>query len=212
MNRIAVFASGRGSNFQTIVHRIEDGYLPARVAVLVSDRPTAGAIAFAEGRDIPVAVVRPADFASPEQFGAALLAVLAPHDCRLLVLAGYLKKIPDPVVAAYANRIVNIHPALLPAFGGRGMYGMSVHRAVWASGARGSGVTVHLVNTVYDAGPIVLQVPVDIADCDGPESVAERVLAHEHDAFPRALKALLDSDYRVEGNRVLFGRSIHDPH
>jgi folate-dependent phosphoribosylglycinamide formyltransferase PurN len=120
------------------------------------------------------------------------------------VLAGYLKKIPDNVVHYYSNKIVNIHPALLPAFGGKGMYGMHVHEAVFRSGAKISGVTVHLVNDVYDAGPIVMQRPVDIEACKNPEEIAKTVLVTEHQLFSEALQRLFTTDFRIDFNRVLF--------
>ncbi len=202
MTNIAVFASGRGSNFQTIYQRIQEGYLSARIVVLISDKASAGAVQFAREHEIPVYVLNPAQYPSAERFGNELIGILSSHRVQFIVLAGYLKKIPANVVTRYENRIVNIHPALLPAFGGKGMYGMRVHQAVFNSGAKVSGVTVHLVNNEYDAGPIVLQKSVDISDCDSPEAIAERVLVEEHRAFPQALKLLLENEYVIDHNRV----------
>lgn len=210
MTRIAVFASGRGSNFQSIYHQIKAGYIPARVVVLISNKEQAGALTFAREQGIPAEVVQPEAFPNPEEFGKKLLEILQHHRVDWIVLAGYLKKIPDNVVEAYANRIVNIHPALLPAFGGKGMYGMRVHQAVFASGAKVSGVTVHLVNTEYDAGPIVLQKCVDISDCPSPEAIAEKVLAIEHQLYPQALKLLLENPFSIANNRVMIGTLNND--
>lgn len=206
MTKIAVFASGRGSNFQVVYQRTKDGYLPAEIALLICDNPQAGASAFAAAHDIPCAVIRPKDFPTPEMFGEELLEALSAQQIEFIVLAGYLKKIPGNVVQRYANRIVNIHPALLPAFGGKGMYGMRVHEAVFRSGAKISGLTVHLVNDEYDTGPIVLQKAVAIDDCNSPEEIARKVLEYEHQALPEAIKLLLETSYAVEGNRVILGK------
>lgn len=212
MVNIAVFASGRGSNFQTIYHKTVAGYLPAKIAALISDNRAAGAIEFAREQRIPVFVAPPGDFPSPEVFGGELLRILKLQAVEFIVLAGYLKKIPANVVDAFPNRILNIHPALLPSFGGKGMYGMRVHQAVFDAGVKVSGVTVHLVNNEYDAGPIVLQRAVDIRECRSPEEIARKVLAQEHRAFPEALKLLLENEYRVEGRRVIIRKIKHDPH
>lgn len=171
---------------------------------MITDNPRAGAVSFAESHQIPVHIIRPSNYPASKEFGLALLKILKSVEAAWVVLAGYLKKIPDNVIAAYANRIVNIHPALLPAFGGAGMYGMKVHEAVYKAGVKVSGVTVHLVNEEYDAGPIVFQRAVDIADCQSPEEIAERVLQEEHRAFPEALRLLLENSFSVDGRRVKF--------
>ncbi len=202
MTNIAIFASGRGSNFQSVHAKILGGEIPGRIAVLICDNPNAGAIDYAHQHKIPVAVVPPRDYPTPEGFGRALIEILQQHGISLIVLAGYLKKIPDNLVEHYSNRILNIHPALLPAFGGKGMYGINVHRAVFQSGAQVSGVTVHLVNCEYDAGPIVLQKAVDIRDCSTPEQIAEKVLAVEHQLLPEAVKLLLEHEIEIDGQRV----------
>lgn len=204
MTQIAVFASGRGSNFRAIYQKIEQGYLPCRISVLITDRPGAGALHFAKEKGIPNYVVAPKTFSSPQAFGGKLLKILAEYNVNYIILAGYLKKIPDNLIDQYQNRIVNIHPALLPAFGGKGMYGMHVHQAVFESGAQYSGVTVHLVNNEYDAGPILLQKVVDIHDCQSPEEIASRVLAVEHRVFPDALKILLEKNIEIRGKRVII--------
>ncbi len=205
MKKIAVFASGRGSNFQAIHRNIEQGELPARIQCLITDNSNAVALQYSSEKHIPAYIIPPREYPSGEAFGDALLEVLKRHQVEWIILAGYLKKIPENVVEAYSNRIVNIHPALLPAFGGKGMYGMRVHRAVFQSGARVSGVTVHLVNNEYDAGPIVMQQAVDIAHCQSPEEIAQEVLQVEHQVFSRALKQLFTQSFTVTGNRVVFG-------
>lgn len=121
-----------------------------------------------------------------------------------IVLAGFLKKIPKEVVAAFPNRIVNIHPSLLPSFGGHGMYGMNVHRAVWRAGVKLSGATVHFVNDVYDDGAILLQESVSLLGSETAEQIAEKVLAVEHKLFPSALKLLVEGRFKYEQNKVIL--------
>lgn len=207
-----VFASGRGSNFQTIHQKIREGYISAQVVLLITDNSQAGAIAFAREHLIPASLVKPGDFPSPEAFGRQLLRILEQYQTDFIILAGYLKKIPPNVIEEYQNRILNIHPALLPAFGGEGMYGSRVHEAVFRSGAKISGVTVHLVNNDYDAGPIVLQKAVAIEDCDSPEEIAAKVLKEEHRAFPEAIKLLLENEVAIEGQRVRIRKVKNAPH
>ncbi len=204
MNNIAVFASGTGTNFRAIFRNIQAGEIPARICCFLTNRPQAGSLAFAQENHIPSYVISPAEFHSEQAFGEALLQVLEKHETEWIVLAGYLKKIPDNVVEAFSNRILNIHPALLPAFGGKGMYGMHVHRAVYEAGVTVSGATIHLVNQEYDAGPIVLQRAVDIGDCRSPEEIAARVLKVEHQLYSQALRKVLTTPFRVEGRRVIF--------
>jgi phosphoribosylglycinamide formyltransferase-1 len=204
VKKIAVFASGRGSNFIKIFENIQNGYITAKIACVISNKPEAGALAFAEKEKIKTFLINPKDFTTPELFGEELLQVLNQQKVEWIVLAGYLKKIPENVVQQYSNRIVNIHPALLPAFGGKGMYGMHVHEAVFNSGSKVSGVTVHLVNDVYDSGPIVLQKAVDIEHCRNPEEIAKTVLAVEHQVYSEALRKLIDESFRIEHNQVIF--------
>ncbi len=200
--RLAVFASGSGTNFQAILDAIEAGRLPAQVVLCVSDRATAGALTRAHSRNIPTAILSPGAFPTETAFGEALLAVLQQHAVAFIALAGYLKKIPDNVVAAYRNRILNVHPSLLPAFGGPGMYGRRVHEAVLNYGVRWTGATVHLVDEVYDHGPIVLQEPVPVYPEDTPETLAARVLAVEHRLYPEALRLFAEGRIVVDGRHV----------
>lgn len=200
--RLAFFASGSGSNVGAILDAIDDGRLDAEAVLLVSDRPTAGALARADEREIPTAVLAPRDHADEAAFAQALLDTLDAHDADAIVLAGYLKKIPDAVVQRYRHRILNVHPSLLPAFGGPGWYGKKVHEGVLEYGCRVSGATVHFVDAEYDTGPIVLQEAVRVQPDDTPEALAARVLAVEHRIFPRALQLLATGRLRVDGRRV----------
>ncbi len=179
--RIAVAISGRGSNLDALLHALGPG-APAEVALVLSDRPAPG-LDLARARQIPaVALTDSAD-------GEAWLALLGRHQIELLVLAGYLKLVPSGVIAAYRGRIINVHPALLPAFGGQGMYGRRVHEAVLASGARETGATVHLVDEAYDHGATLAQARVPVLPGDTPERLAERVLQQEHRLLPAVVLA-----------------------
>ena len=203
--RLALFASGGGSNAAAILDAIDAGTLDAEAAVLVSDRPGAGALQRAADRGLPTAVVPPND--DQAVFAQELLDVLAAHEADAVALAGYLRRVPDPVVWAYRHRILNVHPSLLPAFGGAGWYGRRVHQGVLDHGCRVSGATVHLVDSEYDTGPVVLQEAVRVEPDDTAETLAARVLAVEHKLFPRALALLADGRLRVDGRRVsLTGR------
>ena len=195
--RIAVLASGGGSNLQAILD-----HLAARgdrrggdVALVVAGKETAGALERGRRAGVVTAVAA----------SATLGSLLDEHRIDLVVLAGYLSLVPEEVTARWAGRMLNVHPALLPAFGGHGLYGARVHRAVLESGARLSGVTVHFVDAHYDRGPIVAQWPVPVLDGDTAESLAGRVLRVEHLLFPRVVDAAargaitLGTDGRVRG-------------
>lgn len=200
--RVAVFASGGGSNFQSILDAVDAGDLELDVVCCVSDRPDAGALNRAAEAGIPTIVLRPADFEREADYPAALLRALEARRATFIVLAGYLKKIPLLVVERFKNRILNVHPALLPAFGGAGMYGRRVHEAVVEHGVHWTGATVHLVEEAYDTGPIVLQEPVPVFPDDTPGDVADRVLKVEHRLYPEALRLFAQDRVHLEGRRV----------
>lgn len=207
--RLAVFASGGGTNFQAILDAIDAGDLPAEVVCCVSNTPTAGALDRAARQDIPTVVLEPSSFEAPAPFGRALLETLSAHDATFVALAGYMQKIPPAVVDEYRGRMTNIHPALLPAFGGQGMYGMHVHRAVLNYGVHWSGATVHLVDEEYDHGPIVLQDPVPVYADDTPEALADRVRAVEHRLYPEALRLFAQGRVRQDGRTVWIDDPDH---
>jgi phosphoribosylglycinamide formyltransferase-1 len=180
--RLAVAISGRGSNLAALLAALPAGS-PAEVALVLSNRPAAGGLEIARQHTLPTVVLAdPAD-------ATAWLDALSEHRIDLIVLAGYLKLVPPAVVNRYRGRIINIHPALLPAFGGPGMYGHRVHEAVLALGAAVSGATVHLVDEVYDRGPILAQARVPVLPGDTPETLAERVLELEHRLLPAVVLA-----------------------
>jgi phosphoribosylglycinamide formyltransferase-1 len=202
--QIGVFASGKGTNFSAILKAIDGGLLRADVRILISNNPDAGALDIARTRGIPAEVVSSGDYRSRELFVDRLTGLLNQHGVDFIALAGYLKKIPAEVVAVYPGRICNIHPALLPSFGGKGMYGRHVHEAVLARGCKVTGVTVHLVDEKYDCGPIVLQQCVPVLDDDTPETLAARVLEVEHALYPRALALFADGRVRIAEGRAFI--------
>ncbi len=200
--RIAVFASGSGSNFAAISEASRSGMLDADVVLCVSNRREAGVLARAHEHGIPTLVLRPEDFTSETEYGQKLISELDAYEVQLVALAGYLKKIPSEVVGRFHHRIVNIHPALLPSFGGKGMYGRRVHEAVLQHGVRWTGVTVHLVDEEYDTGPIVLQEPVPVLAGDTADTLAARVLEVEHKLYPQALQLFATGSVSVSGRIV----------
>ena len=184
--RVAVLASGSGTNLQAILDHFASlhGRAPGRVVLVVSDRKDAGALdrarhAGAEAVHLPAS-----------QSNAELGALLSEHEIRVVALAGYLRLIPADVTRTFRGRIVNVHPALLPKFGGSGMYGMKVHEAVLASGAKESGATVHFVDDQYDRGTIIARAKVPVLAGDTPSSLAARVLKEEHTLYPKVVAAL----------------------
>jgi phosphoribosylglycinamide formyltransferase-1 len=200
--KCAVFASGGGTNFQSLIDHQKQGELHVEFTVLICNNSTAGAVERARKNNIPVVHLAPSQFADEAAYTARLLEVLRQHAVELIVLAGYMKKIPTAVIHQYKNRIVNIHPGLLPGFGGKGMYGQHVHEAVIAYGARLTGVTIHFVDEEYDHGPIIVQVPVEVRDEDDAEQLAARVLQVEHQWFWRAVEAISRGSLTVKGRRV----------
>jgi phosphoribosylglycinamide formyltransferase 1 len=185
--RVAVLASGGGSNLQALIDHAGATRPSWAVVLVISDRPGAGALERAARHGLAREVVVAGAGQDPAAVASRLLELLERHVIDLVLLAGYLRLVPAAVVARFAGRILNIHPALLPSFGGKGMYGMHVHRAVLESGVRLTGVTVHVVDDVYDRGRILAQWPVPVKAGDTPEVLAARVLEVEHALYPRAV-------------------------
>lgn len=199
---IAVIASGRGSNFQAILNAIQQGHLPAKISVVISNNSASGALEIARARAIPAFHISQRQFATEDSFNEELAKTLRSHHTDFIALAGYMKRLSPSLIAEYRHRIANVHPALLPAFGGPGMYGIHVHEAVLAYGAKVTGATVHLVDEEYDRGAIVMQKVVDVLPDDTPGSLAARVLLAEHELYPQALKAFAEGRVRIEGRNV----------
>lgn len=192
MKRIVVFASGSGTNFQALIDAVNRGDLKAELSGLIASRAGIGALDRAREADIPLWIINPADYSGSDEFGEALLERLNDIDPDLVVLAGYLVKIPSTVIAAYEGRIINIHPSLLPKYGGQSYYGIRVHEAVLKAGECESGCTVHLVTDNYDEGPVLAQERVKVLPDDTPESLAGRILEREHKLLPAVVQQLLD--------------------
>ncbi len=197
---IAVLVSGRGSNLQAIFDAIDRGELDGRVALVVASRSDAPALERARARDVPYCVVAPKDYPSRADAGEALLKVLRGAAVDFVVLAGYKPILDACVVHAYPERIINIHPSLLPAFAG-GMAPRPQAEAL-AAGVKLTGCTVHFVTEEVDAGPIIAQAAVPVLDEDTVESLSERILTEEHRLLPRALGWLVEGRVRVEGRQV----------
>ena len=191
--RVAVLASGSGTNLQALLNRFEDGAGTARVVLVVGSSPGVGALERARAAGVETAVVD-----EPDDEGRRLMDRLEAAGADLVVLAGWLRLVPAPVVRAYRGRMVNIHPALLPSFGGEGMYGRRVHEAVLESGARVTGPTVHFVDEAYDEGAVIAQWPVPVKEGDDPDRLAARVLEREHEILPEVVEALARGDVRLD--------------
>lgn len=203
MLNIAVFGSGRGSNFQAILAAIENGTIPeARIVCVISNNSSAGILQTAREHSLPAYHLSQMQYATQEAFVERILGVLDRHGASLIALAGYMKLLPLELVRRFRRRIVNIHPALLPKFGGRGMYGHHVHEAVLAAGERESGATVHLVDEVYDHGAILLQKKVPVYPADTPDTLAERVLAVEHELYPEVIRRIASGELVLSAEAV----------
>ena len=200
--RLAVLASGRGSNFEAILNNIKQGRLDASIRVVISNKASAGALEIARQNRIAAVHISKKQFPEQEQFDEQLLSILNEYQVNFVVLAGYLKMLSPIVVRKFKNRILNIHPALLPSFGGKGMYGIHVHEAVLDYGCKVSGVTVHLVDEKYDTGSPVLQRCVPVQDDDTPETLAARVLKEEHQIYTEALQLFAQDRVEIEGRRI----------
>lgn len=200
---IAVFASGRGSNFEAILRGIETGRLQnVSIAVVISNNSDAPILAIAREHNVPAYHLSQKQFPAEKEFDDAIFAVLDRHCVNFIVLAGYMKILSTSIIRRFPNRILNIHPALLPRFGGKGMYGMHVHEAVINSGGKVSGVTVHIVDEEYDHGPIVKQHTIPVETNDTPKSLAMKIHAIEHQLYPEVLQLFADDRVQVSNGRV----------
>jgi phosphoribosylglycinamide formyltransferase-1 len=190
--RIAAFVSGSGSNMQSIMDRCAEGYIPGEVVLVVSNKKDAYGLVRAEMAGIDRHVFIRKNFPDSDSAGSHLLEILKEHRVDLIALSGYLRKLPPVTIRAYRNRIVNIHPALLPKYGGKGMYGLRVHTAVLEAGETESGATIHYADDIYDHGEIIEQDKIPVYPEDTPETLAARVLKVEHQLYPRVIKNLAE--------------------
>ncbi|MCQ2528190.1 MAG: phosphoribosylglycinamide formyltransferase [Saccharofermentans sp.] len=204
--KIAVFVSGGGTNLQAIIDNIKSGYLSGvEISLVIASNKDAYALQRAADNNIPGKVLSVKDFASRDEWDAKVLEEVQNSGAELIVLAGYLSLLGKKVVSAYSNRIINIHPALIPAFCGAGMYGIHPHEAVIAKGVKVSGATVHFVNENYDEGPIIFQKAVEVLPDDTPEVLQKRIMKEcEQVIMPKAIRYIADGKISVVNNRVEF--------
>jgi phosphoribosylglycinamide formyltransferase-1 len=205
--RIGVLVSGTGTTLQAILDACRAGEVPGQVVVVVSSRPEAFALQRARSTGVPALVLVPGDFPSRQVYDAALADLLDAWEVDLVCLAGFVRILGPEFVRRFSGRILNIHPSLLPAFGGPGMYGERVHEAVLRSGAKISGCTVHLVDETPDGGPIVLQAAVPVRDDDTVATLAARVAEQERRLYPQAIRLYALGRLAVRGQRVV----VQDP-
>ena len=198
--KLAVLLSGSGTTFQNILDHIADGTLDAEACVVVASRKDAYGLVRAEQAGVPAVALPRKDFPSVAAMNDAIWAEIRRHEVDLVLLAGFMSLLSVP--PDFDGRIMNIHPALIPAFCGHRMFGHHVHEAVIAYGAKVSGATVHFVNEEYDNGPIILQGAVPVLDDDTPDTLAERVQEKERELYPRAVQLFAEGRLRVEGRRV----------
>ncbi|MCD6413675.1 MAG: phosphoribosylglycinamide formyltransferase [Elusimicrobia bacterium] len=198
--RIAVFASGKGTNLQSIIDGCRRGDIPGKVVFVLSDNSHAFAISRAKRAGIETVILARRRYKSDETYSARMLKEVRKRKIDLICLAGFLLKLPEPVVREYRNRILNIHPALLPKFGGKGMYGLRVHREVLRKGEKISGCSVHFVDEKYDHGRVFLRKVVKVKKTDTPETLQERILKEEHILFPKAVRKWVDEFYEEQKN------------
>jgi phosphoribosylglycinamide formyltransferase-1 len=195
---IAFFASGRGSNAEAILENIHLGNIVAKPVLLITNNSKAEVLKHAEFFKVPWYHISNQTHPNEEKRVRFMLELLSFYDTDLLILAGYMKKIPNEIIEAYPNKIINIHPALLPKFGGKGMYGLNVHKAVIDSEEKITGATVHIVTDEYDQGRILAQQSIEIEEGDTPESLQKKVLKIEHTLFSKVIQDIISKKIELE--------------
>ena len=191
---ITIMASGNGSNFISIYNAIKNGIINGRINLLISNKKRSGAVKFAEEKKIYTKFLSKKIIDSRKDYANFLEINLKQFETDLIILAGYLKMIPKEIIIMYKNRILNIHPSLLPKFGGKGFYGMKVHEKVISSNEKVSGATVHFVDEIYDNGPIIAQQKVNISPNETPLTLSKKVLDVEHKLFPHVIKKICEDE------------------
>ena len=197
MKRIAVVASGRGSNFQAVTDAIRNGKIPAECVALITDNPKAYALERAKKAGVPCTIIDYATFPSREVYERALLIAMQEAHADLFVLAGYMRILGSSIVRAFPGKMINIHPALLPSF-----TGLHAQRQAIQYGVKLAGCTVHFVDESLDGGPIILQKCVPVLDLDDEDALAERILMHEHKCLPEAIRLFCEDRLVIEGRKV----------
>ncbi len=200
IERLVVMVSGGGTNLQALIDACAVGRISARISGVISNKPGVYALERAQSAGIPTAVIRPSDHGAQEELDKAIISAIERFGGQALILAGYMSILGKEVVSRY--KIINIHPALIPSFCGKGFYGLRVHKAVLDYGAKVSGATTHFVDEGTDTGPIIMQKCVPILDGDTPEALAARVLEVEHEILVESVKLLCEGKLELEGRRV----------
>jgi len=198
MLTLGILASGRGSNFQAIIDSIESGYLKAKIVVLITDNPNAYAIERAKKHNLESLVLKPKDFPTKDAYYSHIVKELKAREAGLVILAGFMRVVGRELIREFPNRIMNIHPSLLPAFPG-----VHVQKKALEYGVKFSGCTVHFVDEGTDTGPIIIQAVVPVLDNDTEDMLAERILRQEHKIFSRAIQLYAEGRLKVEGRRVI---------
>jgi phosphoribosylglycinamide formyltransferase 1 len=204
--RTAILISGRGSNMRALVERARDPSYPAEIALVLSSRPDAAGLAFAKEKGVACAVIDHKIYAGREEFERSMQVLLELHRIELICLAGFMRILTPWFIGQWPERLLNIHPALLPAY-----RGLNTHERALADGVKIHGCTVHFVVPAMDEGPIIAQAAVAVLDSDTPDSLAARVLAEEHAIYPAALARLAEGRLRVQGNRVFTSNPATEP-
>lgn len=203
--KIAVLISGGGRTLKNLLELIEVEQLPVEIALVIASSAAAGGLTHAEAAGVPTSVVNRHDYATDELFGAAVFSRCRTAAVDLVVMAGWLKLTPIP--DDFSGKVINIHPSLLPAFGGQGMYGDRVHAAVIERGCKVSGATIHFVDNEYDHGPIIWQQPTPVFDDDTPATLAKRVFELEKEAYPHVLRLFAAGRVQLDEGRVQIARA-----
>jgi phosphoribosylglycinamide formyltransferase 1 len=204
--RTAILISGRGSNMWALIEHARNPSYPAEIALVVSNRPNAGGLAFAKENNIACAVVDHKIYAGREEFERSMQVLLELHHIELICLAGFMRMLTPRFIGQWPGRLLNVHPALLPAY-----RGLKTHERALADGVKIHGCTVHFVVPAMDEGPIIAQAAVAVLDSDTPDTLASRVLAQEHAIYPAALACVAEGRLRVQGNRVFCGDRAIEP-
>ena len=202
MKRLAVMVSGGGTDLQSVIDGVEDGRIPAEIVVVIASKPGIYALERARKAGIPGIVICKKEYADEEAFFEANLAALRQYGAEGVVLAGYLSILGKRMIEAFPNKIINIHPSLIPSFCGKGYYGLKVHKAALEYGVKVSGATVHFVDEGADTGPIIAQRSVPVLPGDTPETLQQRVLEVEHEILPEAVALFCQDRLKVRGRRV----------
>lgn len=200
--KIGVLISGSGTNLQSLIDNIETGNIKGKIAVVISNRKDAYGLNRARQKNIDALYIRQKDYESFENFNDAIIDELKKHNVELVVLAGYLKILTSKFIEEYRNRIINIHPSLIPAFCGKGYYGIKVHEEVIKYGVKLSGATVHFVDEEADTGPIIIQEAVEVGYEDTAETLKQKVLKIEHKILPLAVKYYCEGKIQISGRKV----------